>query len=125
MCWICGIEKNAHSLQVLEQLDGVDYLYTCPAKAVRYDDREGILSHYRGVLEELKGKWIWIFDATGFGAKHYLQLRLARDLARLVDEYGDELLEIRIYGANRFLNLTYSGLKEFMSERIREKVVWL
>ena len=122
-CPICKKYENSHSLRVLEELDGIFYLYTCPAKALRYDDREGIIQHYKGVLNDLKGKrWIWIFDARDFSVKHYLQFRLTKELADVICEYSETLDEIQIYNTNRFIKMTYGMIYPFLNERIRNVV---
>lgn len=122
-CPICKEVPNSHSLKVLEELDGIVYLYTCPSKAIRYDDREGINAHYRGVLHELgEKKWIWIFDARGFSIKHYLQFRITKDLADILSEYSGTLNEIQIYNTNRFIKMTYTMVYPFLNERIRDVV---
>jgi hypothetical protein len=118
-CPICQLIPNSHSLKVLEELDGVVYLYTCPAKAIRYDDREGILQHYRGVLNDLNGKsWIWIFDARDFSPKHYLQFSLAKDLAYLITEYSVSLKEIQIHNSNHFIKMTYFFVRPLLNNEI-------
>lgn len=118
-CEICKSFPNSHSLKVLKELDDVTYLYTCPAKATRYDDRIGILEHYTGVLNDLCGKrWIWIFDARDFSTKHYLQFRLAKEMAFLISEYSDTLNEIQIYNPNHIIKLTYTFVKPFLKEKI-------
>lgn len=120
-CEICKSMPNSHSLKVLQELDGVFYLYTCPAKAILYDDRVGIIEHYRGVLNylEKEGKtWVWIFDAKDFSTKHYLQFRLAKEISCLISQYSDTLNEIQIYNPNRFIKLTYSFVRPFLNEKI-------
>jgi len=122
-CQICKSVPNSHSLKVLEELDGVVYLYTCPAKAIHFDDRDGILQHYRGVLTDLQGKpWVWIFDARDFSIKHYLQFRLAKDMAFLICEFSDTLKEIQIYNANKFIRMTYNVIHPFLNERVHNSI---
>ena len=72
VCSICANDPTSHSFIRLEERQGVQYFYSCPSKATRYDDTDGILYHYSGMLAELNGKpWVWIFDSTGFEFKHF------------------------------------------------------
>jgi hypothetical protein len=97
-------------------------MYTCPEKAIRYDDHDGIINHYEGVLKNIQGKkWIWFFDARDFSAKHYLQFNISIDLAKLISrpEYSDNLQHILIYRPSWHLDLTLEIIKPFLSDKMK------
>ena len=61
-CPICKEDSTSHSLVKLLETESIVYYYTCPAKASKYNDRDGILDHYDGELTQKGDKpWIWVF----------------------------------------------------------------
>ncbi len=92
-CPVCKADPTSHSLVKLTETDDMVYYYTRPAKASKYNDREGILSHYNGELTQKGTKpWTWIFDCAGFDMRHAIEIRLAIDMAKLITKsHGDSL----------------------------------
>ena len=85
VCKICDEYPNSHSFSKISENDGIHIFYTCPAKAIKYNDSVGIIKHYKDTLDLFKGqKWSWIFDSKGFGWKHFTQIKLAIELAKLI-----------------------------------------
>ena len=107
VCPICSADPTSHSLRKLSETEDIVYYYTCPAKASKYNDREGILAHYDGELAQ-KGdkKWIWIFDSEGFDMKHALEAQLAIEMAILINsKYGASLEKILLARLLNFLKI--------------------
>ncbi len=88
-CEICRETPGSHSFTKLtDSDDGEARYYTCPGAALKYNDLEGIIRHYKLELDKLEGKsWIWILDGTGFTLKHALELQIAIELSILVEKY--------------------------------------
>jgi hypothetical protein len=83
-CKICQNDPSSHSLKKIGTTDNVTYYYTCPAKATKYHDADGIAEHYDGVLSENENRWIWVFDCKKFATKHLLEVDVAIKLAKLI-----------------------------------------
>ena len=102
------------------------YYYTCPAKASKYNDREGILSHYDGELKRKGTKpWVWIFDCTGFDMRHAMEIRLAIDMAKLINQsHGDSLLKVCVINPTIFIHIIVNAIWPFLSTHIRSIIVY-
>lgn len=123
ICPICEKEPSSHSLQKLATKDNVNYFYTCPAKAKKYNDTNGILYHYRGVLEEHKNDpWVWIFDSKDFSAKHALNIDLAIKLAKLIDEYSKNLKKIEIVNPTWHIKGTLKLVLPFLEKKTQNLI---
>lgn len=119
VCSICANDPTSHSFVRLEERQGVQYFYSCPSKATRYDDADGILYHYSGMLAELNGKpWAWIFDSTGFGVKHFLQFQVAIGLAKLISQ--TYVKKIYIVHPTWHIKCTLNMVWPFLSKSTRE-----
>jgi hypothetical protein len=124
-CPICLNAPNSHSFQLLGVFNDILYMYTCPEKAILYDDVEGILNHYRGILDTIQGRnWIWFFDASGFSQKHYFQIKLSIELAKLITNptYSNTLHSILIYNPTWHVNMTLTLVKPFLSNSVKNKI---
>jgi hypothetical protein len=120
-CPICAIDPTSHSLKRLENLeDGTVVMYTKPAEATRYWDRDGILIHYDNSLSQISGNWIWIFDAEGFSTKHMFEIGVATSLARLISsKYSEHLRKIVITNPSPIVELVVIIVKPFLNKRMR------
>jgi hypothetical protein len=120
-CPICAIDPTSHSLKRLENLeDGTVVMYTKPAEATRYWDRDGILIHYDNSLSQISGNWIWIFDAEGFSATHMFEIGVATSLARLISsKYSEHLRKIVITNPSPIVELVVIIVKPFLNKRMR------
>jgi hypothetical protein len=120
-CPICAIDPTSHSLKRLENLeDGTVVMYTKPAEATRYWDRDGILIHYDNSLSQISGNWIWIFDAEGFSTKHMFEIGVATSLARLISsKYSEHLRKIIITNPSPIVELVIMIVKPFLNKRMR------
>jgi hypothetical protein len=125
-CPVCKADPTSHSLaKILESEDLVHY-YTCPAKASKYSDRDGILLHYDGELTQKGEKpWIWIFDCAGFDMRHAVEFRLAIDIANLISQkHGDSLKKIYIINPTWHIHITINAIWAFLSQHIRSIIVY-
>lgn len=125
-CPVCKDDPTSHSLAKLTETDDIIYYYTCPAKASKYNDRDGILSHYDG---ELTGKgakpWVWIFDCTGFDMRHAMEIRLAIDMAKLITQsHGDSLVNVCVINPTIFIHIIVNAIWPFLSSHIRSIIVY-
>ena len=125
-CPVCKADPTSHSLAKLSETDDMVYYYTCPAKASKYNDREGILSHYDGELKRKGTKpWVWIFDCTGFDMRHAMEIRLAIDMAKLINQsHGDSLLKVCVINPTIFIHIIVNAIWPFLSAHIRSIIVY-
>lgn len=125
-CPVCKADPTSHSLAKLTETDEIVYYYTCPAKASKYNDRDGILLHYDGELT-LKGHkpWVWIFDCTGFDIRHAMEIRLAIDMATLISRtHGDSLTKVCVINPTIFIHIIVNAIWPFLSAHIRSIIVY-
>ena len=121
-CPICSINPQAHSLTYVMEKDNTLYYYTCPSKADLYFDAPSIINHYSGVLNEIaeNKQWVWIFDATDFGLKHFLQMNVAIELAKLISlKFSKNLKRIIIINPTFYVSYTYNIIHPFLNEKIK------
>ena len=126
MCQICFEQPGSHSFYFLKSEEDINYYYTCPAKAIRYWDTNGIVNHYDEILH-LNGEksWIWIFDSKDFGLKHTLQTGVAFGILELLkDKYGKYLKEIQIINPSIHIKSMYSILYPFLTEELIDIIKW-
>jgi hypothetical protein len=124
-CPVCAIDPTSHSLKRLENLeDGTVVMYTKPADATRYWDRDGILFHYDSVLSQISGDWVWVFDADGFSAKHMFEIDVATSLARLISsKYSERLRKIIIKNPSPIVEFVIVIVKPFLNKRMKSLLV--
>ena len=123
ICKICQEDPTSHSLKNMGTRDNITYFYTCPAKATKYNDTEGIIAHYDGILSENTNKWSWIFDCDGFNAKHLLEINVGIQLAKLItNKFSHNLDKIivinKTWHVKVVLDLIYPFLNSYMKSII-------
>jgi hypothetical protein len=125
-CPVCKADHTSHSLAKLLETDEIVYYYTCPAKATKYSDREGILTHYDGELTQKGDKpWVWVFDCDGFDIRHALEFRLAIDMAILISQkHGHSLTKICIINPTLPVKITTNAIWPFLTNHIRSIIVY-
>ena len=126
ICKICDECPNSHSFSKVSEENGIHIFYTCPADAIKYNDSVGIIKHYKDTLDSLEGqKWCWIFDSKGFGWKHFTQLKLGIELAKLISSktYGDSLQDITLLNLNSYGKCMLNLLWNFLSKNIQNKII--
>ena len=123
-CPICAEDPTSHSLKKIHETDEFVYYYTCPAKASKFSDRVGILAHYDGELSS-KGdkKWVWIFDSAKFGMRHAMEIQLAIDMAKLINnKHGHNLEKICIINPTKFTSVTVGIVWPFIGAKLRSSL---
>lgn len=127
ICKICEENPGSHSFKEIKVYDNTSIMYTCPADAKRYNDKEGILVHYRNVLDRLKGrKWIWIFDGIDFGMKQAMEIKMAIELAMMIsNEYSENLLKIFIINETWHIKIVYNTLLPFLTDRVTKIIYFI
>lgn len=113
-CPVCVKEPGSHSLREIRP--GV--FYTCPAEASRYNDHDGIMTHYQSVLGSVRDPWTWIFDCKGFGLKHLAEVNIALSVARFVSQHPT-LKEIVVVNPSWVVPIALGVVKPFLSKNIR------
>lgn len=124
-CPLCILDPYNHSLKKISVRENAYIYYTCPSEAKMYNDTEGILNHYDGVLSEIpeNKEWIWIFDSFEFTLKHYLQIDVGIGLAKLItNKFSKNLKKIIIINPTFYISATYSIVKFFLNDHVRNKV---
>ena len=126
MCQICFEQPGSHSFYFLKSEEDINYYYTCPAKAIRYWDTNGIVNHYDEILHLNGAKsWVWIFDSKDFGLKHTLQTGVAFGILELLkDKYGKYLKEIQIINPSIHIKSMYSILYPFLTQELIDIIKW-
>jgi hypothetical protein len=125
ICPLCSIDPLSHSLSEVFEKNNVIYYYTCPSKAKMYFDISGIIGHYDGVLSEIpeNKKWCWIFDGTEFSLKHFFQVDVAIELAKLISsKFSEKLKKIIIINPNFYIKSIYNIIYPFLNEKIKSIV---
>lgn len=127
MCHICYHEPGSHSFYLLKSENNVNTYYTCPSKASKYWDTEGIIDHYDEVLAlNEETPWIWIFDSTDFGFVHSMQIGVAIGILNLLkNKYGKYLQEIQIINPTPYIKTLYSIIYPFLTNDIIKTIRWL
>ena len=121
-CPLCLIDPLSHSLTEFLNKDNTVYYYTCPAKAKFYFDTNSIINHYNGVLSEIptNKQWVWVFDSLDFGLKHFLQIEVAVELAKLIStKFSDNLKKIIIINPTIYISSIYNIITPFLNEKIK------
>jgi hypothetical protein len=125
-CPICEIKPSSHSFQYICIYETILYMYTDPEKSILYDDYSGIINHYYGMLNDIKDKkWSWFFNASQFSQKHYLQIELSIELAKMITrrEFSKNLQSILVYKPTWHLNILLSIIKSFLSVDVKNKII--
>ena len=121
-CPICSLNPRAHSLTEVMEKDNTLYYYTCPSKADLYFDATSIINHYSGVLSEIaeNKQWVWVFDSSDFGLKHFLEMQVAIELAKLISsKFSKNLKKIIIINPTFYVSSTYNIIRPFLNEKLK------
>lgn len=126
ICPICAIDASSHSFDFLYVNDGVNVFYTCSANAIKYNDKDGILMHFKRVLDYYKcfeNGWEWIFDFRGFELKHMMEIKTAIGIAEIINNYSKYLTKIRIINMNRYTHTMMKIVMPFLNKDVQSKIV--
>lgn len=122
VCPICRINPLSHSLMEVMEKDNTLYYYTCPSKAELYFDAPSIINHYSGVLSEIaeNKQWVWVFDSNDFGLKHFLEMKVAIELSKLISsKFSKNLKRIIIINPTFYVSSTYNIIRPFLNEKLK------
>jgi hypothetical protein len=120
ICNICQSDPTSHSLTYLGLRDDIAYYYTCPAKATKYYDTDGIITHYDGVLSQNTNKWIWIFDCKDYTMKHLLEINVGIQLAKLIiNKFSHNLINIIIINPNWYTKCIIQLIYPFLNNHMK------
>ncbi len=122
LCPLCILDPFSHSLIRLTEIDDIIYFYTCPSQAKLYYDANSIIKHYDGVLSEIptNKKWIWIFDSTDFGFKHFKQINVGIELAKLIsNKFSSNLEKIIVINPTIYVSSTHRIIYPFLNEKLK------
>ena len=125
LCPICAIDASSHSFDFLYCVDGVNVFYTCPANAIKYNDKDGILLHFKLALDHYKCAdtyWKWIFDFRGFELKHLIEINMAIGIAGIIHSYSNYLTQIQIINTNGYTYSMMQLVTPFLNESIKDKI---
>jgi hypothetical protein len=121
-CPLCAIDADNHSLVKIKETTNIVYFYTCPANAKLYYDAPSIINHYNGVLSEIPSDkyWIWIFDSSDFGLKHFIQFRVGIELAKLIsNKFSHNMYKIIIINPTNYISLTFNIVYHFLNDKLK------
>jgi hypothetical protein len=121
-CPFCSLDPLSHSLIEITESNNTLYYYTCPSKAKLYFDVKSIINHYDGVLSEIpeNKQWVWVFDSTDFNMKHFLQISVGIELAKLIStKFSNNLNKIIIINPNMYILYVYRLVKPFLNKKLR------
>lgn len=125
ICPICAIDASSHSFDLLYHMDNVLVFYSCPANATKYNDTDGILTHFKLALDFYKcceNNWEWIFDFKGFELKHIMEIRTAIGIAGIINNYSKYLTKIRIINMNRYTHTMMKIVMPFLNKDVQSKI---
>jgi len=125
ICPICAIDASSHSFNLLYHMDDVLVFYSCPANASKYNDTEGILTHFKFALDFYKcfeNSWEWVFDFKGFELKHMMEIRTAIGISEIINNYSKYLTKIRIINMNCYTHSMMKIVTPFLNESIKNKI---
>jgi len=126
LCIDCDKNPLSHSFHLLWREEGVNVFYSCPSKAIKYNDTSSILSHFNAILSYyncLNSYWKWVFDFNGFELKHMLEINTVIGIAKIINSYSSYLIEIKIINTNMF---TYSMIQivlPFLNASVKNKII--
>ena len=114
---VCHVPRTDNLKEVI--------FYTKVANAIKYDDTDGIITHYTNLLNLVNpDQWIWIFDCNQFGLKHSLELKTAKNIASLISRFG-KVKKILVINSNTFINVVYKTIKGFLNDEITKNTVMI
>ena len=123
-CNKCLLNSNSHSFRILNSSDTTNnaVLYTKIADAENYDDTDGILNHYRELLNLLDNReWIWIFDCDDLEIKHCFEIKTSLGIIDILQK-NNKNKQILIINSNIFLTIIINSIKLFMDNSISDKI---
>jgi hypothetical protein len=126
ICLTCKNEPLSHSFREIKSVNNISVMYTCPTEAKKYNDKNGILAHYKNILDKLENrKWVWIVDSKNFNAKHALEVTLGIELAKLISKNSNNLLKVFIINETWHIKTMYYAVLPFISKNTKELISFI
>lgn len=121
ICTTCYLNPNSHSCEVLQHPNNNSIIiYTCPGKALLYNDMEGIVTHYDNILKNHNNNWEFICDFENFAFKHTLAVPTAIGIVKLFSQkYYKTLTKINIINSNSFLHVCINIVWPFVNDHMK------
>ena len=125
ICPICETEPGSHSFTKICEENGISTFYTCPGKATKYWDCDGILAHYNGILKDNNNEpWIWHFDCDGLTINHAMEINTALGIVDLlIEKYGKSLQKIIIINPKCHIKIIINTIWPFLNDHIRSLII--
>ena len=85
LCTICNLNPSSHSFQrIPSQNTDIQLYYSCPAKATKYFESEGVVEHFRSYFKEIgQEPWAYILDCEGYSLRHTTQIQTSLKLVEM------------------------------------------
>ena len=124
-CRKCQQTPNTHSFKVLgKTANGVTLLYSKPFDALEQTFTQETLQCYYDHLDELKGQWVWLFDAKDLHKRPIPKLELLRSLYTGVEErYKDKMKCIYVFHPNWQMQSILNLIRPFMKSAAKQRLV--
>lgn len=115
-CGLCQLAPNSHSFEILgKTARGITLLYSKPYDALTKRFTEETVQSYYQHLDELEGKWVWLFDATDLHKLETPNVSLLREFYKGVEErYRESLVKIYILHPNWRIQTILGMIRPFM-----------
>ena len=124
-CEKCQSVPHTHSFQILSQSSkGITFLYSKPFDALEKRFTEETIQCYYKHFDELKGQWIWLFDATSLHKLETPSLSILLSFYKgLETRYKDSLRCIYILHPNWRLQTIVGMIQPFMRAGADERFI--
>ncbi len=121
-CPICEVDPSSHSFKIIGKVGDKYVLYTCPAEATKYKDRQGIKLHYKNTLDKINNeKWIWIFDSKNLTKEHVIEIKVAISIAKIISK-NKNLTKIVIKNPTWHINAIIPIVKPFLPKDLEIEI---
>jgi hypothetical protein len=121
-CKICTIDPTSHSFQIIPSINQqINLFYSCPAKATKYFESEGVIEHFRSHLQKNNGKpWAYVLDCEGFTLRHATQIQTSMALVDMITgKYGDSLKKVWIINPTWTIQIMIRAMMPILTNRLR------
>lgn len=126
ICLTCHMDPGSHSFSKLCDINNVSVFYTNPSEATKYNDNDGIMVHFQGMMSKhVNDKWGWIIDASGFQTHHMMELQLTRNLIELINNnYISNLEYIKVKNTNVVVRRLFNVFLPVIGSDLAKKVTF-
>ena len=124
-CPICHIDPTSHSFHKIPSSNtNIHLFYSCPAKATKYFESEGVISHFRQYLEENNGHpWAYILDCEGFTLSHATQIQTSIALVDMIQNtHGKALKKVWIINHSWTIKILLNTMWSMLSDDLKRLI---